>query len=316
MSNITKHIILGAGGAIGNTLADELILKGEKIKLVSRSAKSFKGIESIKADLTNKEETKSVIENSSIVYLVVGLPYNYSVWEKQWFTIMQNVVEACKEKKAKLIFFDNVYSYGKVDGPMTEETVYNPCSKKGTLRARLNEYLQNEMRQKNITALIARAADFYGPYSEKSSIPFILGIQNLAKGKKAQWLANTKPKHSFTYTKDCGKALYLLASDESAFGQVWHMPTAKPALTGNEFINIAAEYLNVKPSSLTLSKWMIKLTGLFNTQIKGLYEMLYQNESDYIFDSTKFEKHFSFTPTPYEEGIKETIEFAKSSGVI
>ena len=61
---------------------------------------------------------------------------------------------------------------------------------------------------------------------------------------------------------------------------------------------------------------MIKLTGLFNTQIKELYEMLYQNESDYIFDSTKFEKHFSFTPTPYEEGIKEATEFAKSSGVI
>ena len=316
MSNITKHIILGAGGAIGNPLVNELMLNAEKIKLVSRNAKSFNGIESVKADLINKEETKNVIEDSSTVYLVVGLPYNYSVWEKQWFTIMLNVVETCKEKNAKLIFFDNVYSYGKADGPMTEESPYNPCSKKGELRVKLNQYLQDQIKNGNIKAIIARAADFYGPYSEKSSVPFILGIQNLAKGKKAQWLVDTKTKHSFTYTKDCGKALYLLAKDESAFNQVWHMPTAKPALTGNEFINIAAELLNVKPSSFTLSKWMIRLTGLFNTQIKELYEMLYQNEFDYIFDSTKFEKHYNFTPTPYKEGIKEAIEFAKNSGVI
>jgi nucleoside-diphosphate-sugar epimerase len=316
MSNNTKHIILGAGGAIGNTLSNELKLKGEKIKLVSRSGKSVDGFEATKADLTKKNETLSVIEDSSIVYLVVGLPYDYSIWEKQWFKIMQNVVEACEEKKARLIFFDNIYSYGKVDGPMTEETPYKPCSKKGELRAKLNHYLEDEMKKGNIKAIIARAADFYGPYSEKTSVPFILGIQNLAKGKKAQWLVDTKPKHSYTYTMDCAKALYLLATTESAWNQVWHLPTAKPVLTGDEFIKIAADNLNVKPSVFALKGWMIKLTGLFSKQIGELHEMLYQNKYDYIFESSKFEKEFNFKPTPYEEGIKETIRFAKSNSVI
>ncbi|MGA7836414.1 MAG: NAD-dependent epimerase/dehydratase family protein, partial [Ignavibacteriaceae bacterium] len=275
MGNNIKHIILGAGGAIGNTLANELKSKGEKIKLVSRSGKSADGVETAKADLTKKDDTLGVIEDSSIVYLVVGLPYDYSIWEKQWFKIMQNVVEACKEKNARLIFFDNIYSYGKVDGAMTEETPYNPCSKKGELRAKLNQYLEDEMKAGNIKAIIARAADFYGPYSEKTSVPFILGIQNLAKGKKAQWLVDTKPKHSYTYTVDCGKALYLLATTDSAWNQVWHLPTAKPALTGDEFIKIAAENLNVKPEAMILKGWMIKLTGLFSKQIGELHEMLY-----------------------------------------
>jgi nucleoside-diphosphate-sugar epimerase len=39
---------------------------------------------------------------------------------------------------------------------------------------------------------------------------------------------------------------------------------------------------------------------------------LYQNEADYIFDSSKFEKAFNFTPTPYQAGIKTTIEFYKN----
>jgi hypothetical protein len=44
---------------------------------------------------------------------------------------MDNAIEACKRARAKLIFFENVYMYGKVSGPMTEETPFNPCSKKG-----------------------------------------------------------------------------------------------------------------------------------------------------------------------------------------
>jgi hypothetical protein len=34
--------------------------------------------------------------------------------------------------------------------------------------------------------------------------------------------------------------------------------------------------------------------------------MLYQYDRDYIFDSSKFEKEFNFTPTPYKEGIHQT----------
>ena len=31
---------------------------------------------------------------------------------------MKNVIDACKQNNSKLVFFDNVYSYGKVDGWM------------------------------------------------------------------------------------------------------------------------------------------------------------------------------------------------------
>ena len=50
------------------------------------------------------------------------------------------------------------------------------------------------------------------------------------------------------------------------------------------------------------------MIGLFNKAIKENNEMLYQNDSDYLFDSTKFEKEFNFNPTSYEDGIKATAE--------
>ena len=49
---------------------------------------------------------------------------------------------------------------------------------------------------------------------------------------------------------------------------------------------------------------MIKIAGFFNSDIRESYEMLYQYESEYLFDSTKFSTAFNFAPTAYEEGIR------------
>jgi len=43
---------------------------------------------------------------------------------------MANTIEACKRAGAKLIFFDNVYMYGRVNGSMTEETPFNHAAKR------------------------------------------------------------------------------------------------------------------------------------------------------------------------------------------
>jgi hypothetical protein len=39
--------------------------------------------------------------------------------------------------------------------------------------------------------------------------------------------------------------------------------------------------------------------------------MFYQNDSDYLFDSSKFEKAFNFKATPYSQGIQETVQSMK-----
>ena len=72
------------------------------------------------ADLADREQTIRAVAGSTVVYLFAGLKYNLGVWQELWPRIMANTIEACKRAEAKLIFFDNVYMYGKVAGPMTE----------------------------------------------------------------------------------------------------------------------------------------------------------------------------------------------------
>ncbi|QEC68355.1 NAD-dependent epimerase/dehydratase family protein [Panacibacter ginsenosidivorans] len=300
------HTILGAGGAVSSQLVPVLKANNESIRLVSRNPKPIEGAEIFAADITNYTQTLNAVKGSSVVYLLAGLQYDVRVWKVSWPKIMTNVINACKAAGSKLIFFDNVYMYGKVDGVMTEETPFNPCSKKGEIRAAIATQLLDEMRMGNIKALIARAADFYGPVGFKTSVPNMLVFENLKNSKKAQWLANAKVPHSFTYVPDAAKALYMLANDDTAFGQTWHVPTAGHPLTGEEFIKQAAEYMKVFNNYSTLPVWMMQLAGIFNRPIKESVEMIYQSQFPYIFNSTKFDKAFNFEPTSYQDGIRET----------
>jgi len=77
-------------------------------------------------------------------------------------------------------------------------------------------------------------------------------------------------------------------------------------------IEFAAKEIGVTPKFSVLPKVAVKVAGLFSKTIKETVEMLYQNEFPYIFDSSKFNNHYNYTPKSYNDGIKETIEFLKN----
>ena len=309
----TIFTILGAGGVIANELVKELSNKGKKIRLVSRTPSKLPGaFEVVPADLSDAHETINAVSGSEVVFLVAGLKYNAKVWRELWPGIMQNTIEACKRASARLIFLDNVYMYGKVNGPMTEQTPFHPSSKKGEVRAEIATMLLNEIKQGNLTASIARSADFYGPRA-KTSVFNILVFDKFAKQEKAAWLLNDTIRHSFTFTPDAAKSLTMLAESDRGWNQTWHIPTASDPRTGKQFIEMTAKEFGLEPKYRVLARPMIKLAGFFNSDLHDLYEMLYQYESDYDFDSSKFESAFEYKPTPYAYGIHETAVSCKQS---
>ena len=300
--------ILGSGGIIANHIAKSLPLYTANIRLVSRNPKAVTGKEElVSADLTSPDQVMKAVKGSEVVYLTAGLQYNIKVWQEQWPLLMQNVINACKENGSKLVFFDNVYMYGKVVGPMTEETPFNPVSRKGEVRAKIATMILDEVAKGSLTALIARSADFYGPETSNSFLNMMV-FENLKKGKAAQFMISKSAKHSFTYTPDAGKATALLGNTPSAYNQTWHLPSDMNVLTGEQIVSIACNELKMKPKITVLPKLMIQMAGLFNPIIKETVEMLYQNDSEYIFDSGKFDKAFSFDKVLYHEGIRGTLK--------
>jgi len=301
--------IIGAGGAIGVELAKALTEYTKDIRLVGRNPKKVNETDTLfKADVLNAEELDKAIAGSEVVYVTVGFQYKLSVWQKSWPLFMTNLISSCKKHKAKLVFFDNIYMYdaNHLNG-MTEETPVNPPSKKGKIRAQIAQMILDEVAAGNLTALIARAADFYGPNIAQNSVLNEVVFKPLSQGKKANWLGGLNFKHSYTFTPDAGKATAILGNTPDAFGQVWHLPTAANPFTGREWVEAVAKDLKVKPGIMPANKIMLQLISLFDPIMKEVAEMYYQNDRDYVFDSSKFNTRFNFTPTPYLEGIEQVI---------
>ena len=301
------QVILGAGGDIGKLLAKELMAYTDQVRLVARNPKRVNdNDELVSANLLDKDAVMKAVEGATVAYLTVGLKYDVDVWTRDWPVIMQNVIGACLAHHCKLVFFDNVYLYDRSAIPhMRENSPVNPPSRKGKVRKQIVDMLENA-QARGLRALIARSADFYGP-GARNGILNILVINNLKKGKRANWQADLHKIHSITFTPDAAKATALLGNTDHAYQQVWHLPTSAERLTGKEFIALTAEVANAKPAHFLLTPWRRAVFGLFTSQIRELKEMQYQNTQDYFFDSEKFNQAFQFTPTSYRNGILQTV---------
>lgn len=298
--------ILGAGGSIGVELAKALPGYTTRIRLVGRKPERVNDSdELLAADLTNAREVDQAVAGSEVVYVTIGFPYKTDVWQKLWPSFMHNVIAACKKHKAKLVFFDNVYMYDPDHlAPMTEETPMRPTSEKGKVRKKVAEILLAEIASGKLTALIARAADFIGP---TNSVIVELVYRNFLKGKKAQWFSDADKLHNFTFTPDAGRATALLGNTTEAYGQVWHLPTDQSNLTGKQWIELFARQVNVEPRYSVLPAWMLGALGLFVPILKESKEMLYQYDRNYVFDSTKFERHFDMKPSSPLHAVRAIV---------
>ncbi len=304
--------ILGSGGAIGIPLARELTKYTGQIRLVSRNPVKVNDSDLLfPADVNDPQQVDKAIAGSAIVYVTIGFQYNLGVWRQKWPPFMQQVIRSCRNHGARLVFFDNIYMYSKQSLPhMTEESAIDPPSEKGKVRKLLREMVMDEAGKQDLTALIARAADFYGP-ENRNSVLTIMVAENLMKGKKAQAFGDLDKIHTYTYTPDAAKATALLGNTPDAYNQEWHVPTTRERITTRGWVERMARELGKEPKVQVVPAWMVRMLGLFVPVMREFPEMIYQNEVDYVFDSSKFEKRFGMTATSPEEGIRTTIQFLK-----
>lgn len=301
------HTVLGARGASGHAVVDELQSRNLPVRAVTRSSR-INGVENRHADLLSLDSTIAAIQGSSHVYLCVGLPYDIKVWSSQWPVIMENVIEACAQNKAALIFLDNIYMY---EHPLPfnfdETTHISPSSQKGKVRKQLAEQLTSALASKRIKGVIGRSADFYGRRATNSML-YVSFLQNMLKGKNPQALSNTSIPHTWANVDDNARALVNLATNEDCYGDVWHLPVGDP-ITLDAITQLFNHHLNKTFKASILPKFMINILSLFITPIREVKEMKYQFDQPYVMSWEKFKNRFpEFSVMSYEEGIGDMIK--------
>lgn len=309
--------ILGAGGAIATELAAKLKDNTSDIRLVSRKPTKVNETDHLlPADLTRKEEVYRAIEGSSVVYVCIGFPYSTKIWEKIWIPFMEHVCHACAELGTKLVFFDNVYAIGANHiHHITEKSPVSPTSRKGKVRAAVDEIIIKSIEKGRLEAIIARAPDFFGGTSRANSVLINLVYENLIKGKKAQWFCNAGRIHSMGYVPDLALGTAMLGNTPEAYNQIWNLPASPEKTTGEEWIGLFADALGTGKAYTTLPNWLVRTIGLFVPVMKELAEMNYQYEQDYYFDSSKFRQFFEYSPRTNAVAVQEAIKQLKGNQV-
>lgn len=308
------QVILGAGGAISDSLCQALKENNIALKLVSRRAAPSPFGTAVSADLTQASELAPLLEGAETAYLLVGLPYKLSVWQAQWPGLVRNIVDTCAATGTRLVFLDNIYMLSDDSMPhMTEASPMEPSSGKGKVRAEVDRIILDAAASGRVKACIARSADFYGYIQPYKSLLLDLVIRKMASGKKPQWFYTIDRRHSFSYVPDIGRALAMLGQSAQSWGQVWNVPTA-PAMTLAEIIDLLNRLLGKNLKPMVTNEFITSILRLFIPALAEMKELKYQMVQDYVLDSTKFEQAFGFQPTPMEEGLKQVLAQIRLNG--
>lgn len=299
------HVVVGAGGGAGGAIVRELVARGKRVRAVGRSGKAAvpPGVEVVRGDATDPASAREFAAGAAVVYHAANVPY--PEWAERFPPMMEALIAGAGAAGAKLVYVDNLYMYGKVAGPITEDLPATATTRKGALRARLAERLLAADRAGDVRAAIGRASDYYGPGAVNS----LAGTQvfpAVVAGKRANWATNLDVPHSHAFVDDFARVLVTLGERDEALGEVWHAPAAEP-LTGRRFIELAFAEAGQPPKIGVLSKPMVLLGGLFNPTIREFGEMTYQFETPFVVDGGKYRRAFGGEPTPHREAMRRTV---------
>jgi nucleoside-diphosphate-sugar epimerase len=297
------HVVLGTG-PLGLAVARHLAARGERVRTVSRGGRAdvAAGVEVLAADVADIAEVSRACDGAAVVYHCANPPY--AKWPELHPPLMKAVIEGVASVGATLVFGDNLYAYGPVDGPFTEELPYRATGPNGRTRARIAEDLMRAHEDGRVRATIGRGSDFFGPHAHQSTVGDRVFAHALA-GKPAQLLGDLDVPHTVTYIDDFGKALVTLGEREDALGGVWHVPNAE-TVTMRRFVELVFAEVGRPPRLRAAPSWGLVLAGLFNPTLRAVREQLYQSERPWVVDSSKFERIFGWKATPLPEAVRAT----------
>ena len=304
------HVVIGASGGVGAAVVRALQLRGLPVRAVNRSGggDAAEGIDWVKADAANAEETRAACEGAAVVYHCANAPY--TDWPKQFPPITDNIIEAAAAVDAKLVFADNLYMYGPVVGPMHEDLPSSATSSKGKVRAAMARDVLLAHRGGKVRAVIGRASDFYGPGVTNSAMGDRMFGAAL-KGASIDLLGDIDAPHTYTFIDDFARDLITLGERDEALGEVWHTPNA-PAISTRQFVQKVIEITKTQPKVRVAPKLVVSSMGLFNPMMREIGEILYQFEDSFIVDHSKFEKTFGKDVTPLDAGIPQTVAWFRA----
>jgi nucleoside-diphosphate-sugar epimerase len=305
-----ESVIFGTG-QLGLAVARRLVSSGKQVRLVNRSgnARIPPGTEVALADASDPASSREVCAGAAVVYHCATAAYGR--WAQFLPALMHGIIEGAASADAKLVYGDNLYAYGRVDGPIREDLPYRPVGPNTRVRAEVATTLMNAHASGKLRSTIGRASDFFGPHTRQSTAGDDIFARALA-GRPARVLGDPDTPHTYTFIDDFASGLMTLAEREEALGQVWHVPSAE-TVTTRHLVEMVFANLQQPARLQTAPKLAITLLALFSPLMAAVKETSYQRERPWVVDHGKFASAFGSRPTAHEQAISQTLDWFRTN---
>ncbi len=296
---MARHVIVGAG-PVGTATAQHLVKLGHDVQVITRSGAGPDGVERIVADAVDADFLAKFASGAHTLYNCANPPYHR--WPQLWPPLASAMLTAAERSGAILVTMSNLYGYGPVAGPMTEELPLATTTVKGRIRAAMwrDALAAHEAGRVRVTE--ARASDYIGPGAKSLFTTMVL--PRVRMGKPAFVPANLDVPHSMTFTEDVGATLAALGTDERSLGRAWHVPTATPLTLRELAMRYAALVGAPAPRLRPIPEPLLWLGGLFDAEAREFREVRYQFEQPWILDSSAAQQTFGLRPTPLDAALR------------
>ena len=300
-------LITGSTGKIGHHLVDELIKRGEDVRVLVRNKQKIidkmkilpENLDIVEGDVTDIDSLKDITKDvDTIFHLAAVVDYRASKEKMHSVNVLgtKNMLEVSKGKR--FIFMSSTSVLGSNSPEYADETApYDPTDYYGKTKMKAEKIaLEND-------AIVVRATDVYGPGIHEGYFQI---IKNIQKGKQFL-IGNGKNRLQYLNVKDLINCL-MFASEKGRPGEVY-LIAGPESLSQKELFELIAKYLNVEPPKKSMPKFLVLLLAktIMKNRIQPAYvEKLAANRT---FSLKKIKDHLDFEPKiTYEQGIKEVVE--------
>ncbi len=298
------HLVVGAGG-VGSAVALVLADAGVDVVLASRSGRGPDDprIARVRVDASSVDALLAVAPTAVVIYNCVNP--EYTSWTTDWPPMAQAFLEYAERTGAVLATVSNLYGYGPVDVPMTEELPLAAEGEKARVRVRMWQDAKAANDSGRIRATEVRGSDYICP-GEQSMLGDRVMPRILA-GKNVQLIGDIDQPHSWTAPIDVARTIVTAAADPRGWGRAWHVPSNPPRSQREAVADLAAAAGVPAVKASTVPGVLLWGLGLFQPVIRELKETDYQRERPYLLDDSAARATFGLEPTPWAEVLSGMV---------
>jgi nucleoside-diphosphate-sugar epimerase len=300
-------VVLGAAGGLGRNVVEAATRAGHEVRAFVRQVRGEPlpaGVAVSEGDATRQEDVSAALRGAEVAYFCLNP--RFTRWLEDFPPLLATAIAAARETGARLVFPANVWIYGPGrPGDLVAETrVPTPCSRRGRLRADMEQAL----RDSGCRFCMVRLPEYYGPHVVTLTARVFRAAIHAAR---TLWPGPLGVEVEFVFLPDAAEALVQVGSADRIDGEVFHVPGIRT--TPREFIGAVYQAVGTRPAAVSVPAFVLKLAGLVRASAAAVADVAHLWTRPILLDGLKYERRFGRVPqTPYNEGIARTVAWHRA----